>query len=119
MSSQEVTLIMHRNILGDLPERLAEHASKLVAQPNAQAAILACRDVILMWLKQDGVRLRCTRSEASWEWLRDVCCEMKAFATSTVIQCRLEMWRREREAAFGTLELRKEKEAFLSRGGDA
>lgn len=116
MSSPEITIDLHKNICGDLPDRLTEYAAKLTDQPKLQADVLACADVIRGWLKQETIRVRCVRSLASWEWLRDTCTAMKAYAAATVIETKLEMWRREREDAAAAMALREEKEAFLARG---
>jgi len=118
MSNPEITLELHKNICGDLPDRLTAYAAKLTDQPKLQADILAGAEVIRGWLKQDTIRVRCVRSLSSWEWLRDRCVEMKADAAATVIETKLEMWHRARSDAAAAVALREEREAFEARGED-
>jgi hypothetical protein len=116
MSNPEITLELHRNIIGDLPERLTAYAKKLESQPKAQAAVLACSEVVSQWLSQKTERVRCTRSLASWEWLRDTCNAMKAQAAALVLNTKLEIWHRQRSDAAAAKALREEREAFEARG---
>jgi hypothetical protein len=118
MSNPDITLELHKNICGDLPDRLTAYAAKLTDQPKHVADVLACVEIIRGWLKQDTIRVRCVRSLASWEWLRDTCTSAKCFAAATVLETKLEQWHRAQSDAAAAVALREEREAFEARGED-
>lgn len=93
----QVTLIIHRNTLGDLPDRLAAYANSLQSQPKAQADIKACVEVLKTALKQDGHKIRVSRPYGRWEWLQQVCTHAKAYTAATIIELKLGLWVKARD----------------------
>ena len=110
--AKEITLILHRNILGDLPTKLRAYAAKLEQQPKLRGDVLACADVVDGWLKTPGDKLRCTRSKDSWEWLCEVCKSMKAWASATIIELKVDAWFKERAQAENARELHEARVAL-------
>lgn len=106
MSNPEVVMILHRNILKDLPSRLRTYSARLDSMPKLKADVAKAASVIDTWLKGDATRMRCVKPYASWEWLAETCKAMGAWAAAMVIETKLQQWREAREESENARELK-------------